>query len=149
MEDILQQVQVNLIIQGVASGILIAIGKSLVVDRRHRSRTLRTDSLQRTVPEISRALDTPEAVVDGTAMALLIPDLVNSASLLGRKERRLATKIASLERQRWALVGFGPGTGKKAIPEYHLKNEMRAALEDLSRLLKIKLSPIRGRLKKA
>ena len=148
MEDILQQVEVTPIIQALAMGFLVAIGKSLVVDRRQHSRQLRTDSLQRTVPAMRRALDTPEAVVDSTAMAMLIPDLLNSSSFLGRKERRLVTKIADLERHRWALVGFGPGTGKKAMPEYHLKNEMRNELDNLTRLLKIKLRPIRGRLRK-
>ena len=116
---------------GFAGSVMVGVGK-----RREKARSRLYREL---IPAAEGALDTPEGVVDVHAMSSVIRDMKVESLTLGRSERSSIDLIVSVENQRWALVGFGPAMGEKAMPEFHLKNELRSELARLRQLTERRL----------
>ena len=116
---------------GFAGSVMVGVGKKRENARRRLYREL--------IPAAERALDTPEAIVDVQAMSSAIRDMKVESLTLGRRERSSIDLIVSVENQRWALAGFGPAMGAKAMPEFHLKNELRSELARLRELTERRL----------
>jgi len=122
-----------------ALGITATFAGSVLVAYYQKKENSRWHVYRDLIPAAGQALDNPDAVVDSTNMSLTIEQLKTESFVLGRKERRSVARIDHLEGQRWALIGFGPGMGDKAMPEFHLKNAIRTELEGLSRLIERRL----------
>jgi hypothetical protein len=116
---------------GFAGSVMVGMAKRREEARWHLYREL--------IPAAERALDTPEAIVDVDGMSSAIRDMKVASLTLGRRERRSIELIGCVENQRWALVGFGPAMGEKAMPEFHLKNQLRSELGRLRHLTERRL----------
>ncbi len=124
---------------GLSGSVIFGMGKRREKARWHLYREL--------IPTAEKALDTSDAIVDVHGMSSAIRHMKVVSLTLGHKERRSIELIASAENQRWALVGFGPAMGDKAMPEFHLKNKLRSELGHLRDLTERRLrwTPLRAK----
>ena len=120
-------------------GIAAGIPGSVMVGMWKRREDARSHLYRELIPAALSALDTPEAIVDVHAMSAAIRNMKATSLTLSRRERTSIQLIDSVESQRWALVGLGPAMGEKAMPEFHLKNELRSELGRLRQLTERRL----------
>lgn len=132
--------QVLLVLLGSA----LALAATLVTTRIARLHEIRVGLLLETLPAIRGAIETPEGVVDATALEMLTQELERKCFLLSKQEYALARSIAGKERHRFALVGFDVPS-KTAQEELALKEDMLETSEALESEIKRNLRPFRPR----